>query len=134
MDTLNIQIDKYSFKHKYAALRWRIGWKLQMSKWPWGTVYRYFWRKRLIKRINEVGKIIAEKSHGQTYIPLPLYDLPPVAPLTGIGTYAGTPVINPAHMYAPIGVPMIDPKKAPIIFIPPGFVPENDTYENPGII
>ena len=155
MDTLDIQFDKYRFRHGFAALIWRLRnsklmWKLQNSKWPWGTVYRYFWRKRLEKRIIEVSKMIAERSiygtHDHPGFPYPEvmnkpnYDLSvpardvPVIPLdkpcgfvpavlspeipsTGIGTYAGTPPVNPSRMYAQSGIAVMDPK-----FIPPIYV------------
>lgn len=150
MDTLDIQFDKYRFRHGFASLRWRLGWKLQNSKWPWGTVYRYFWRKRLEKRILEVSKMIAERSiygtHDHPELPypevmnkpnydlsIPAKDVPvipldkpcgfvpavlsPEVPSTGIGTYAGTPPVNPARMYAQSGMVVMDPKLIPPIYV-----------------
>lgn len=130
MDTLNIQIDKYSFKHKYASLRWRMGWKLQNSRTPWGAIYRYFWRKRLEKRILEVSKMIAERSiYGSngfdTSLPFPValskpdYDLsipakdvpviPLAPPLPIIPPILSAPPINPSLYIAPAGVAVMDP-------------------------
>lgn len=125
MDTLDIQFDKYRFRHGFAPLIWRLRnsklmWKLQNSKWPWGTVYRYFWRKRLMKRINAVSNMIAIQSRQQLpYLPYihSLYDFPPEIPPTGIGTYAGTSPVNPSRMYAQTGIAVMDPK-----FIPPIYV------------
>jgi hypothetical protein len=130
MDTLNIQIDKYSFKHKYASLRWRMGWKLQNSKWPWGTIYRYFWRKRLEKRILEVSKMISERaiygvngfdpslpfppviSKPDYELSVPAKDVPviPLAPpLPIIPPILSAPPLNPSLYIAPAGVAVMDP-------------------------
>lgn len=130
MDTLNIQIDKYSFKHKYASLRWRMGWKLQMSKTPWGAIYRYFWRKRLEKRILEVSKMISEKaiygsngfdpslpfppvmSKPDYELSVPAKDVPviPLAPpLPIIPPILSVPPLSHSLCIAPAGVVVMDP-------------------------
>lgn len=129
MDTLDIQFDKYRIKHRYASLRWRLGWKLQNSKWPWGSVYRYFWRKRLEKRIIEVSKMIAERSiygaHDHPGLPYPEvmnkpnYDLsipakdvpviPLAPPLPIIPPILSAPPMNPSLYIAPAGVAVMDP-------------------------
>lgn len=130
MDTLDVKFDEHAFRHKYASLRWKLGWKLRMSKWPWGAVYRYFWRKRLIKRINEVSRIIAEKSvRGKedfiyqfpAAINNPNYDLTvpaglvPIMPLAppapGIPPILTVPPINPSLHIVPDGVAVMDPTR-----------------------
>ncbi len=69
MGTLNIKFNKYWYKHTLATLKWRLEYKLQMSKMPWGKLYRHFWRKRLMKRINEVATGINQRHIQGIHVP-----------------------------------------------------------------
>ena len=118
MDTLNIKFNKYWYKHTLATLKWRLECKLQMSKMPWGKLYRHFWRKRLMKRITEVtNKInqrpVRDKATGKfsTDILTPVGHVQ-LFPPPGL---VKPPVINPAQLarglMAPAGVAVMDPAK-----------------------
>ena len=98
MGTLNIKFNKYWYKHTLAPLKWRLEWKLRMSKMPWGKLYRHFWRKRLMKRIVEVSNIIQEQTYRPHVQPVSLaledskYSIPGLIP--GMYAYKGVPVIE----------------------------------------
>jgi hypothetical protein len=140
MGTLNIKFNKYWYKHTLATLKWRLEWKLQMSKTPWGKLYRHFWRKRLTKRIMEVANEISQRSIRETHLPgsavtlnFPDYDMcvhkkdilekpltapvgyVPYVPLFPPLGLVEPPIINPAQLkhglVAPAGVAIMDPTK-----------------------
>lgn len=127
MDTLNIKFNKYWYKHTLATLKWRLEWKLRMSKMPWGKIYRHFWRKRLMKRIMEVANEINQHSMRGTHEPIsfppvldkPNYDL--CVPAVGVVSAPlglplgwvpqGPEVLNPGIIAPLTGVPVMDPTK-----------------------
>ena len=102
----------------------RIRWKVMHGRGLVSRIYRYFWRKRMIRRINKVSEEISRRSqyekpciHHTQYTP---YDLSHTTPMAGIGTY-GTG--------AQCGVPVIDPKQSHVVIVPvmEPEVPENTT-------
>lgn len=116
MDTLNPYVKINTIKHRSIKYWWNtIIWKLQLGKGPICKIYRYFWRKRLMKRINETARIINERSkrgpHDFNYMfpetmNKPNYDLS-----------------------VPVGVVKPTPLNLPL-----GWVPQGITVGNPGII
>lgn len=128
MDTLNpyVKINKHPLG-RWASIKSWFHWKLQMSKMPWGKIYRHFWRKRLMKRITEVANEINRRSvrglHDFDYlfpeatgkfgtdILTPVGYVPMIPPL-GLIEH---PVINPAQLdrrfVVPAGVAVMDPTK-----------------------
>ena len=63
MKTLNpyVKINEYPLGRSARIKCW-FRWKLGMNKMPWGKLYRYFWRKRLMKRITDVAYEINQRS------------------------------------------------------------------------
>lgn len=70
MDTLNpyVKINKCPLG-RWTSIKTWFHWKLQMSKMPWGKLYRHFWRKRLMKRINEVATGINQRHIQGIHVP-----------------------------------------------------------------
>ena len=141
MGTLNpyVKINKYPLG-RWASIKSWFHWKLQISKMPWGKLYRHFWRKRLMKRITEVANEISQRSIHGTHLPgsavtlnFPDYDMcvhkkdiherpltapvgyVPYVPLFSSSGLVEPPIINPAQLIhglvAPAGVAIMDPTK-----------------------
>lgn len=119
----------------WKYLGWTV-WKLQASKGPVGRIYRYFWRKKVMKRIIEVANEINQRSmrgqHDFSYIFPETTSKSGMDILTPVGYVpsgpAESPVINPAQLarglVAPsIGITVMDPTKIYNI-LPKQMIPE----------
>lgn len=112
MGALNpyVKVNKYPFGW-WVCIKNTIHWKLQMSKMPWGKLYRHFWRKRLMKRIVEVANIIQERSYRPHIQPVPLvledsrYSIPGLIP--GMYAYKGVPITEPSKVFI-LPLPVIE--------------------------
>ena len=95
----------------WKQLGW-VTWKLQISKGLVGKIYRYFLRKKVMKRINEVAKTLNKPTYD---LSVPAKDVPVVPlelPLGWVPPHTiFDPVFNPSVLVPPTGVCVMDPTK-----------------------